>query len=97
MVNQWVFPRQGNSFCEGVFIVVDCQENGDSSDMRTIVDMHTEGLAEAIKTRFDKKTVLSIIQNCSGAWCSGSTCRPVKPKIAGSNPVGFVNGKIPFP
>jgi hypothetical protein len=39
--------------------------------MRTVIDMQAGGPCEASKTRFDKKTVLSIIQNCSGAWCSG--------------------------
>ena len=31
------------------------------------------------------------------AWCSGLTCRPVKPEIAGSNPVASATGTIYFP
>ena len=43
-VDQWVFLGPGARFVEGVFSVVNCQENGDSSDVRTIVDMQAEGV-----------------------------------------------------
>jgi hypothetical protein len=32
----------------------------------------------------------------SEAWCSGLTCRPVKPEIAGSNPVASATDIIIF-
>jgi hypothetical protein len=54
------------SFCGGVVSVEKCQEQVDSNDMRTVVDMQVEGLLETIKTRFDKKTVLSIFRTVRG-------------------------------
>jgi hypothetical protein len=39
-----------------------------------------------------RSIVTDIIYKPKGAWCSGLTCRPVKPEIAGSNPVAPEEG-----
>ena len=43
-VDQWVFLGPGSHSVEGVFSVVNCQETGNPSDVRTIVNMQTEGV-----------------------------------------------------
>ena len=40
-----------------------------------------------VPSTLDKGTARGIILTVKGAECSGLTCRPVKPEIAGSNPV----------
>ncbi len=44
------------------------------------------GFHETIKYLTSKSSHDKLF-TCSGAWCSGQTCGPVKAEIAGSNPV----------